>query len=331
MSKLKLANLKLMCLCLVVILQINISSSFTSQASVNTKQNKGNKEHKNQVSQLNKEAEETRKLWNTQFLEKRPIGKSKIKRKENSARNYKKLKSILINNNEIASLNPIESTLVGLTLWQLRKPTEKESELSASRIFAQVDSEDLIPERIDINEPIIAGQKFRFSLEVAQEGYLYIIDQERYSDGSLGEAYLIFPTTQTRKGNNRVKAGISIEVPDQIDRIPYFTLLVNNPKYSGEQLTIVVSPIPIKDIPISSSAKKLSKEQVENLQNLQSSIQILNLEGTANNNYTSVEKSAGKGNSLLTQEDPLPQTLYQVATKPNKPFVFSIPIAVKEQ
>lgn len=315
MSKLKLPSLKLIIYFLIVFLIID--NSFTIQALTNK-------------DQLNNGEEETRKLWNTQFLEKRPVGKRKIKNNTNIARNYKKLKSILINNS-IATINPIDSTLVGLTLWQLKKATEKSDDLTASRIFAQVGSEDLVAERIDINEPIIAGQKFRFSLEVAQEGYLYIIDQEKYSDGSLGDAYLIFPTTKTRNGDNRVRPGVAVEVPDQSDKIPYFTLLVSSSKYSGEQLTILVSPTPIKDITIDSTAKRLSKEQVETLQKMQSSVQILNLEGSTNNGYTSVEKAAGKGNSLLTQQDPLPQTLYQVASQPNKPFVFSIPIAVKEK
>lgn len=301
---------------------INTNNFFITKADILQQPNK-----KSNIS----EDEDIRKLWNSQFLEKRPLGK-KRKTKLSTARNYKKLKSIIINNNEL-NTNPLESTLVGLTLWQLKKVSEanKENDLTASRIFAQVDSEDLIPERIDINKPILAGQKFRFAVEVAQTGYLYIIDQERYNDGTLGDPYLIFPTSKIRQGNNKVKSGISVEVPDQSDKVPYFTLLVNNPKYVGEQLTIVVSPAPIKEIPISATALKLSKEQVENLQKLQSSVQILNLEGSTNNAYTTIEKMAGKGNTLLTQQDPLPQTLYQVATKPNTTFVFSIPIAVKDK
>src|SRR5690349_23992390 len=49
-------------------------------------------------------------------------------------------------------------------------------------------------------------------------GYLYVFDREVYADKSLGEPYLIFPTTALRGGDNLVKAGRVVEIPSHDDR-----------------------------------------------------------------------------------------------------------------
>ena len=113
---------------------------------------------------------------------------------------------------------------LGVTIWRLRPATEKDD--VALRFLDQADEEaspdakpkGLTAERLDGTTQLREGDRVRLSIEAAQSGFLYIIDREQYTDGTLGEPYLIFPNTQTHGGDNRVKAGSVIEIPGQTDR-----------------------------------------------------------------------------------------------------------------
>ena len=72
------------------------------------------------------------------------------------------------------------------------------------------------PERIEVDTPLKVNDRVRLSVESPRDGYLYVIDREQYADGSLGDAYLIFPTRRTRGGDNRVRPGKLIDIPAQV-------------------------------------------------------------------------------------------------------------------
>ena len=80
------------------------------------------------------------------------------------------------------------------------------------------------------------GRPCSLSFESARAGFLYVIDREQYADGSASEPYLIFPTSRTRGGDNRVEAGRLIEVPDQADRPNYFSVRRSRPDQVAETL-----------------------------------------------------------------------------------------------
>jgi hypothetical protein len=88
------------------------------------------------------------------------------------------------------------------------------------------------------------------SIEAARTGYLYVVDQEIYADGSKSEPSLIFPTTRTRSGDNSVKAGRVIEIPAQDDAPPYFTLKRTRADHVGENVIVLVTPTPIESLTI---------------------------------------------------------------------------------
>jgi hypothetical protein len=44
--------------------------------------------------------------------------------------------------------------------------------------------------------------------------------------------------------------------------------------------------------------------------------------------WTAAEKEAGEGKRVLTQEDPLPQTIYHVRVKPGAPVVVHVPLRI---
>ncbi len=73
------------------------------------------------------------------------------------------------------------------------------------------ESVEWLPERVSSTERLSEADRIRMSIEAARTGYLYVVDQEIYADGSKGESFLIFPTNRTRGGDNFVKAGRVIE------------------------------------------------------------------------------------------------------------------------
>lgn len=158
----------------------------------------------------------------------------------------------------------------------------------------------------------------RVSIESPSTGYLYVIDREQYSDGSLGDASLIFPTARTRGGDNAVVAGRLIEFPAQEDNPPYFTLTRSRPDHVGETLVLIVSPQPLAELPASSEPVKVASDTLSRWEkDWGGRPEQFELEGEAGLPYTKAEKSAGgDGSRMLTQGDPLPQTILRMNAKP---------------
>jgi len=181
-------------------------------------------------------------------------------------------------------------------------------------------------ERIEAATSISQGERVRVSIESPSTGYLYVIDREQYADGSFADAYLIFPTARTRSGNNAVVAGRVIEFPSQEDNPPYFTLSRSRADHIGESLFFIVAAQPLADLPASSTPVKVSSEKLAEWEKQWSGkVEQFELEGGAGRPYTKEEKAAGAdGSRMLTQTDPLPQTILRVNTKPGTPLLVKI-------
>lgn len=228
----------------------------------------------------------------------------------------------------VAASKADELSQLGLTIWRLRPATAADPNV---RIIVQKETEsiELIPERVPANAPLRIGENIRFSFESPQAGYLYVIDRELYADGSMSEPILIFPTTRTRKGDNKVEAGKLIEIPAQEDKPNYFTLQMSQLRsvnQTGEVLTVIVTPQPLEGISISAKALTLTKEQVAQWERQWSAqTETLDLAGGAGKTRTKAEQEAGaSGLRYLTQEDPEPQTIYRVAVKPGAPLLVKV-------
>jgi hypothetical protein len=169
-----------------------------------------------------------------------------------------------------------------------------------------------LPERVASNGRLAEGDRIRMSIEAARTGYLYVVDQEQYADGSKGEPYLIFPTSRTRGGDNSVKAGRVIEIPAQDDSPPYFTLKRSRADHVGENVIVLVTPTPIESLTITDKAQKLSAETLAQWEKSWGT-QTGRLEMTngAGKSWTKQEKEAGAdGTRSLTEAEPAPQTVY---------------------
>ena len=166
----------------------------------------------------------------------------------------------------------------------------------------------------------------RVSIESPGTGYLYVIDREQYADDSLGDGYLIFPTARTRGGNNSVVAGRVVEFPAQEDNPPYFTLTRSRPEHVGESLIFIVSPHPLVELPIGSEPTRVPAEKLTQWEKeWGGKAEQFELEGGAGLPYTSAEKAAGgDGSRMLTQGDPLPQTVLRVNARSGNPVLVKL-------
>src|ERR1044072_6222722 len=177
--------------------------------------------------------EVTRKLWDTAFIE------ASTSRKPSKRRSRYRIATTDVPVNNVAP-----ETVVGVTLWRLRAASRNDS---GERLIVHDNnaSSEWIPERIAANTKLAHGDRLRISVEAVRAGYLYVIDREQYADGSLGEPYLIFPTTRPAGGDNEVCAGRLPEIPAQDDAPQFFTMRKSRPDHVAEVVSVLVTPQPL--------------------------------------------------------------------------------------
>ena len=237
-----------------------------------------------------------------------------------------------INPAVVASLrHPSAASELGVTIWRLRPAVAADR---GARILVQESNEttELIPERVSSTSRLNDGDRVRLTLESPAHGYLYVIDRERYASGERGTPYLIFPTTRTRNGNNKVMGGKLIDIPAQSDRPNFFTLRRSRPDQVEEELTVLLTPEPIEGIAIGPKALALSEAQVATWEKQWGSTkpETFELIGGAGKAWTQAEQvAADDGARLLTQDDPPPQTVYRVAVKPGAPLAVEVHLRYK--
>jgi hypothetical protein len=259
----------------------------------------------------------TRRLWDTAFIN---TGSKKALPRKATKRSYR-----------IATPNvPTEGvngeTVVGVTLWRLRRASSTDS---GERLIVHEgpDSAEWLPERISANTKLDQGDRLRISVEAARTGYLYVIDREQYADGSLSEPYMIFPTTRTLGGNNQVTIGKIIELPAQDDRPPYFTVKRTRSDQVAEVLSVLISPSPLEGMEITDKAQKLSEVQVNKWEkSWGGQVGLLELEAGAGKPWSKEEKEAGSDVARILKPDaPAPQAIYyQPNTKSGEPILVKV-------
>jgi len=215
---------------------------------------------------------------------------------------------------------------VGVTFWRFRPST------AADRTKELVEDEDgaveWTLERIEEGTPLAPGQRVRLSIEsLSRAGYLYVIDREQYADGSLGEPILIFPTQKTRDANY-VKPGRLIYIPSASGK--FRIKPSEGPKpHVGELVTIIVASKPLMDPEqFGSRSIKLPRQQVESWEK-QWGVAMTRFEMAdgAGAIMTEKEQVAGANAATeLTQDDPVPQTVYRLAIKPENPILLRVPM-----
>jgi hypothetical protein len=273
---------------------------------------------------INKPAaqDDTRQIVAEEFLKARPAAE---KPKSTTTRPRYKAST------QATSSAPAGAVQLGLTLWRLRPAAATDD---GARLLVQDSSTGMMAERIDMGTPLAVGDRVRLTVESPAAGALYVIDREVYRDGTMSDPYLIFPTSRTRQGDNAVRAGRLVDIPDEQDRPNYFSVRPSRPGQTGELLTFIVSPTPLDNLTIGSQPLKLPIQTVAGwTKSWSAPVQQFVQEGGARLWTTKEQSAAADGTRLLTQDDPAPQTIFRVAAKKGAPVLVNVqlPYAASER
>jgi hypothetical protein len=254
------------------------------------------------AGQQGREEEATRNLWDTAYLKqgnKRPSARRPAKR------NYRVVTP------QVPVTGVSADSVIGVTLWRLR-PARPADAGERMIVHDGPGAAEWLPERVMSDGRLSEGDRIRMGIEAARTGYLYVVNQELYADGSKGEPYLIFPTTRTRGGDNSVKSGQVVEIPSQDDSPPFFTLRRSRADHVGESVIVLVSPAPIEGLAVTDKSQTLSVETLASWEKSWGAqtgrLEMANGEGRP---WTRQEKEAGAdATRALKEDDPAPQTIY---------------------
>lgn len=222
----------------------------------------------------------------------------------------------------------LPQTEIGITIWRLR-PSRPEDEAGARLLVMKNDENtQWTPERIEADTPLKIGDRVRISIEAPRAGYLYVVDREQYVDGSLGDAFLIFPTNRTRGGDNRALPGKLIDIPSQEDNPNHFTLVPSPSRHdqAGEVLSIILTP---KQLPfaIADQPRMIPGADISQWEKLWGAeFERFEMEGGAGLTWTPEEReaSAARNSRYLTQDQPTPQTIYRLASTGLRPILVTL-------
>ena len=214
---------------------------------------------------------------------------------------------------------------VGVTVWHLQPAPEGSRALTITG-----EGKRWVPARASMDKTLSEGQQVRIAVEVSRPGYLYVVNRERYADGSVGDPVLLFPTRRLRGGEHAVQAGRVIEIPDLGDQPPYFTLKRSRPDHTSEVLLLLITPQPLPDVAAGEDARPLPRAVVEEwTKRWATGHRKLETPGGAGRAYTAAEQEAGSTPSrLLTRADPLPHTLYRVDGPATTPTLIVVPLRI---
>lgn len=213
---------------------------------------------------------------------------------------------------------------LGITIWRLRPATAADT--GARMLVMEVGKpREWVPERIEADTPLNIGDRVRLTIESPRAGYLYIVDRDLFADGTMGDAMLIFPTLNTRGGDNQVRAGKLIDIPAQDDAQSYFTAKPVRSDQVGEVLSLIVTSTPL-DLPVTSRPLQISASEIARWEKMWSAgTERFEMVGGAGEQWTKEEKQAAATSSRqLTQDDPSPQTIYRVSATSTKAILVNI-------
>ena len=218
-----------------------------------------------------------------------------------------------------------------MTFWRLRPFSKDDEGAPLFPVRLNDKTENWTAERVGSATQFNKGDRVRFTIESSRSGFLYIVNREFYTDGTSGKANVIFPTLRTRGGNNRVEAGSLIEIPAANDSVPYFKITPRRADYAGEELIVLILANQLPNFTTGLQAQPVSPENLAKwFDDWESLIDIYDAADGQGTAYTETEAQAANTTSRdLTQEEPLPQTIYRVSLKPNAPMFVAIRMQAK--
>lgn len=262
----------------------------------------------------------TRKLWDTAFIT--PAAKNSTAGRRRRSGAYR----VATPNIPVDNVAP--DTVVGVTIWRLRPANRSDS---GERLIVHDDraTTEWMPERISATTKLAQGDRLRIAVEAVRGGFLYVINREQYADATLGAPYLIFPTTRTAGGDNEVAIGKLLEIPDQDDAPPFFTMRKSRPDHVAEVVIVLVTPKPLEGVQITDKALKLTEAQVAEWERMWgSTVGRLDMT-TVGQAWTKDEKEART--RALTTSAPAPQLLfYRPGAKSTEPMFVKLKLSYRK-
>ena len=226
---------------------------------------------------------------------------------------------------------------LGLTIWRLRPSTKTDAVEIKDLIQppGSVAKQEMTMERVESAAELSEGQIVRLTIESLREGYLYVINRPRYADGSYGDPYLIFPTQRMYGGNNKVKAGKSVQIPGDDSEPNYFELRRGSREGElqvSEELIIIVKLEPFEAFKTAPADRKLlTSQSVEALlTKYKTARERSEMKDGVGRAITIGEKKASKDLEVqLAEDDPYPQTIFRLAAKPTDPLLVDVQLKVR--
>jgi len=272
------------------------------------------------LTRAQKTDEATRKLWDTAFII--PASNKPMTNRRRPGGRYR----VATPNVPVDNVAP--DTVVGVTIWRLRPANRADS---GERLIVHDDkaTTEWLPERISATTKLVQGDRLRIAVETVRDGYLYVINREQYADGTVGDPYLIFPTTRTAGGDNEVAIGKLVEIPNQDDAPPFFTMRKSRPDHVAEVVSVLVTPNPLEGVQITDKALKLTEAQVAEWEKLWgSTVGRLDMT-TVGQAWTKDEKEART--RALTTNAPAPQLLfYRPGAKSTEPMFVKLKLSYRK-
>jgi hypothetical protein len=186
-------------------------------------------------------------------------------------------------------------------------------------------------------DPVLRyGERVRLGIESPRDGYLYVFDRELYHDGSLSAPYMIFPATELRGGDNRIRANRPFELPAVTDIPFYFEAkkigLDPAKRLVGEILSIAITDERISNLKPGRAETLVSNTAMDTIEDLYAGkAELFELDYGVGQAYSTLERDAAsnEGSRMLTHGDPVPQTFFLVEDKRNRGLLVTIALTYK--
>ncbi len=221
-----------------------------------------------------------------------------------------------------------KGSMLGVTIWRMR-PSQDGDEVK----FRDGDG-FLTPARVNSNTPLHEGDRLRITIEAPRQGYLYILYQDKYADGSLSPPTLIFPTRRLLNGDNAVNEKVLLTIPDTDNTPPFFTLTRSRPDQEAEVILVLISDEPLPGIGVGRNASltpvPLKQEQVNEWTSKWAALASrFDLDAGEGLPMESEQVLVAARKRALVHEDPKPQTIYWLPdADPSAPLMISIPLMI---
>lgn len=232
-----------------------------------------------------------------------------------------------------------ETARLGFTVWRVQDIPKAENSKGLTERDERTGNARRA-ERLDSSLPLALGDSVRIGIEsLTHAGYLYIIDREKYSDGTYGPPTLLYPTLRYRGGDNYVRPGDVTFLPGPGREITVTADYGRN--QVAEELIIVVSPTRlVPQSELRAEQVKISPNQllqwIKNWSAEEIQIDQIDTQGQA---MTEAERLAGAEQSKglterpkpLSQSDPMPQTTFEMKIKRGSPLITTVTLPIKQR